>query len=154
MHSKTFTMIKPGAVQRGLVGEIIKRFETKGLNIVALKIINVTDEQAEQHYSVHKDKSFYPQLVEYITSGPVVVMMIEGENAVELVRKMAGDTNPLKSSPGTIRGDFSADIENNIIHTADSLENAARECSIYFNSEEILEFQRVTDPWAFEFKKE
>ena len=149
-YERTFVMIKPGAVHRGLVGEIIKRFEQRGLSIMAQKMIMVSLDQASEHYAVHIEKSFYQSLVEYITSGPVVVMVIYGENACKLVRNMAGATNPLDSIPGTIRGDFSADLENNIIHTSDSIENAKFEMNIYFDDEEILEYKRITDRWSFE----
>lgn len=147
--TKTFAMVKPGAVHRGLIGEIIKRFENKGLNIVGMKMICVSKEQALAHYDVHKDKPFFKDLVNYIMSAPVVTLVIEGENVIEIVRKMAGDTNPLNSVPGTIRGDYSADIENNIIHTSDGEQTAAKEISIYFTKEEIIEYSRVIEKWSF-----
>ncbi|MFV0288463.1 MAG: nucleoside-diphosphate kinase [Mycoplasmatales bacterium] len=147
--TKTFAMVKPGAVHRGLIGEIIKRFENKGLNIVGMKMLCVTKAQASEHYKVHIAKPFYNNLVEYIMSAPVVVLVIEGENAIEIVRKMAGDTNPLNSAPGTIRGDYSADIENNIIHTSDGVDTAKREINIYFKAEEIIEYNRVIEEWSF-----
>lgn len=149
-YERTFVMIKPGAIHRGLAGEIIKRFEQRGLSIMAQKMMMVTDAQASVHYAVHREKPFYQSLVNYITSGPVIVMVIYGENACKLVRNMAGATNPLDSMPGTIRGDFSADLGNNIIHTSDSLENAKFEMGIYFNDDEILDYHRITDHWAFE----
>ncbi len=148
MKTKTFVMIKPGAVHRGLIGEIVTRFETRGLNIIAMKVINVTKEQAMEHYAVHKEKPFYQDLVDYLMSGPVVVMVIKGENVIELVRHMAGDTNPIKALPGTIRGDYSADIQNNIVHTSDSPESAQHEIGIYFSTDEILDYRRVTNVWA------
>ena len=150
LYEKKFVMIKPGAVHRGLAGEIIKRFEQRGLSIMALKMVMVTQEQASVHYQVHQEKPFYQSLVNYITSGPVIVMVVYGENACKLVRNMAGATNPLDSIPGTIRGDFSADLENNIIHTSDSLDNAIFEMGIYFDNNEILDYHRITDHWAFE----
>ena len=150
LYEKTFVMIKPGAVHRGLAGEIIKRFEQRGLSIMALKMIMVTQDQASLHYKVHVEKPFYNSLVNYITSGAVFVMVVYGENACQLVRNMAGATNPLDSIPGTIRGDFSADLENNIIHTSDSIDNAMFEMGIYFDNSEILDYHRITDKWAFE----
>lgn len=153
-HEITFAMIKPGAVHRGLIGDIIRRFEYRGLNIVGMKLIQVNEEQACEHYKEHEGKSFYPRLISYIQSGPVVVLAIYGENAVSLVRKMAGATNPLEAQSGTIRGDYSADIENNIIHTSDAAETATRELGIYFHKNEILDFQRVTNIWSFEYEQQ
>lgn len=150
MSALTFAMIKPGAVHRGLVGSIIKRFEDRGLNIVALKMIKVTKKQAQEHYFEHRDKPFFSELVDSIMSGPVVVLLICGEQAIELVRNMAGATDPLKSIPGTIRGDFSADLTNNIIHTADSEESVVHESEIYFSVEERIKYNRITDIWSFE----
>lgn len=152
-HEITFAMIKPGAVHRGLIGDIIRRFEYRGLSIVGMKLIQVSEEQARSHYAEHAEKSFYPRLVSYVQSGPVVVMAIYGENAVALVRKMAGATNPLEAAPGTIRGDYSADIENNIIHTSDSPETAKRELSVYFSETEIVDFERITNAWSFEYEQ-
>ncbi len=148
MKTKTFAMIKPGAIHRGLAGEIIKRFEHRGLSIVGMKIINVTEKQAKEHYQVHESKPFYPNLVSYIMSGPVIVLVIKGENVIELVRNMAGKTDPIQALPGTIRGDFSADIQNNIIHTSDSPETAVHEIGIYFAENEIIDYKRVTDNWS------
>ena len=152
-YNKTFAMIKPGAVHRGLIGEIIKRIEIKGLNIVAMKMIWVNKDQAHAHYVEHLDKPFFDDLIACITSAPAIVLAIEGEEAVALVRNMAGSTNPLKSEPGTVRGDFSSDLENNIIHTADSVLSAKRELEIYFSKEEYLDYKRITNKWSFEFKK-
>ncbi len=148
MTNQTFAMIKPGAIHRGLAGLIINRFEQRGLNIVGLKLINVSEAQAKEHYYVHRDKPFYDDLVNYIMSGPVLVLVISGENAIELVRNMAGNTDPLKALSGTIRGDFSADIQNNIIHTSDSITNAEKEINIYFTENEILDYQRVIRNWT------
>lgn len=148
----TFSMIKPGAVNRKLVGEIINRFEKKGLNIVGMKLIRVTKTQAAKHYYSHHEKPFYQTLVDYIQSDPVVVFVIEGENAVNLVRLMAGSTNPLEAQLGTIRGDFSADITNNVIHTSDSIENAYREIAIYFKKDELIEVNHLMDKWVFSYE--
>lgn len=154
MLTKTFAMIKPDAIHRGLSGEIISRIERRGLTIVGLKLINVTEEQAQQHYAPLKERPFFEDLVRYIMSGPVIVMAIQGENANQLIRNMAGDTDPTKALSGTIRGDFSADIQNNIIHTADSAESALRELNIYFSEEELIKYFRVTDTWSFHQKRE
>lgn len=152
IRNRTFMMIKPGAIHRGLVGDIINRIERKGLNINAIKMIKVNNEQAKLHYIEHQDKPFYNDLIEYIKSDPVIVMAIEGEEAVALVRKLAGNTNPLESSPGTIRGDYSADIENNIIHTSDAPETAKRELEIYFDENEFIDYHRITEKWSFNFE--
>lgn len=152
-HEVTFAMIKPGAIHRGLIGDIVRRFEYRGLNIVGMKLVQVSEEQAKAHYKEHEGKPFYPRLISYIQSGPVVVLAIYGENAITLVRKMAGATNPLEAVPGTIRGDYSADIENNIIHTSDAKETAERELAVYFNKSEIIDFQRVTNSWSFEYEQ-
>lgn len=147
---RTFSMIKPDGVQRGYVGEIIKRFENKGLKIIGLKIMQVTDELAGKHYEEHQDKPFYKGLVEYITSGPVVAMVIAGNNVIPEVRKMMGVTNPLEAAPGTIRGDFAMDIGRNIIHGSDSAESAEREIAIYFKEEEILDYEYLPEGWLYE----
>jgi nucleoside-diphosphate kinase len=136
---RTFAMVKPDGVQRGLAGEIISRFEKKGMKIVALKLMMISNELAELHYSEHKGKGFFADLVSFITSGPVVAMVLEGENVVPLVRSMMGATNPADALPGTIRGDYAMSINTNIIHGSDSPESAQREISIFFTEEEIVE---------------
>ena len=130
---KTFAMIKPDAVQRGLVGTIISRYEAKGLRIAAMKIMQVTDELARQHYAEHVNKPFFPGLLSYITSGPVVALVLEGKNAVAEVRKLNGATNPLEAACGTIRGDFAQEVGRNVVHGSDSVESAAREIAIYLS---------------------
>jgi nucleoside-diphosphate kinase len=147
---QTFVMIKPDGVQRGLVGEIIARFEKKGLKIKGLKLIKVTEELAAQHYREHQGKPFYPGLIQYITSGPVVVMVVEGSNAVKEVRKLNGATNPLDALPGTIRGDFAQDIGRNVVHGSDSIESAQREISIYFDADEIQDYEYLPSRWLYE----
>ncbi len=135
MQERTFLMIKPDGVQRGLMGEIISRVEQRELKIVALKMLRVDDETAKKHYAEHAGKPFFNSLVEFIKSGPVVAMVIEGENAIFTMREMVGATDPAKAAPGTIRGDFAhdaRDITHNIVHAADSLENAKREIDLYF----------------------
>ena len=136
--NRTFAMVKPDGVEKGLVGEIISRFEKKGLKIVALKIIKITPELAEKHYSEHKGKPFFADLVNFITSGPVAAMVLEGENVIPTVRTMMGATNPQDAAPGTIRGDFALTIDENIIHGSDSPESAMREIGIFFKEEEIV----------------
>lgn len=130
---RTFVMIKPDGVRRGLIGEIISRFERKGLKIVALKMLHMAREQAEELYSVHRDKPFFNDLVEFVTSGPVVVMILEGEGAISVVRTLIGPTDGRKAPPGTIRGDFALSIQENIVHASDSPESFEREHKIFFN---------------------
>ncbi|MEE9410396.1 MAG: nucleoside-diphosphate kinase, partial [Candidatus Heimdallarchaeota archaeon] len=135
---REFIMIKPDGVQRGLIGEVIQRIERVGFKIIAMKMIQVSMEQAEEHYAIHKGKPFYEGLLEYITSEPVVAMVIEGKDAVKITRKIVGATDPVLADPGSIRGDFALDIGRNIIHAADSPENAIVELSIYFDESEII----------------
>ena len=134
---KTFVMIKPDAVKRGLIGEIVSRFERKGLKIKALKMVKLTRERAEQLYSVHRDKPFFNDLVEFITSGPVVAMVLEGDSAISVVRLLIGSTDARKAAPGTIRGDFALDIQENVVHASDSPESFEREYRVFFTPEEI-----------------
>lgn len=147
---KTFAMIKPDAVQRGLAGEIIKRYEQKGLRIAGMKIMNVTEDLAKKHYAEHVTKPFFPGLLEYITSGPVVALVLEGKNAVAEVRKMNGSTNPLDAACGTIRGDFAQEVGRNVVHGSDSVESAANEIAIYFAPEEVLDYDYLPNKWLYE----
>ncbi|MCD1293387.1 nucleoside-diphosphate kinase [Methanocella sp. CWC-04] len=147
---RTFVMVKPDGVQRGLVGEIISRFERRGLKIAAMKMLVVSDELAKQHYAEHASKPFFPGLVGFIKSGPVVAMVVEGKNVVPLVRSMLGATNPANSNPGTIRGDFALDTGRNVIHASDSPESAKREISLYFNTSEIATYSRIDEQWLYE----
>ncbi len=135
---RTFVMIKPDGVRRRLVGEIIRRFESKGLKIVALKMIKLSREKAEELYAVHKGKHFFKDLIEFVTSGPVVAMVLEGDEAVSVVRTMIGPTDGRKAPPGTIRGDFALSVQENIIHAADSVETAIREMKIIFKDEDFV----------------
>jgi len=135
---RTFVMIKPDGVRRGLIGEIIRRFESKGLKIVALKMIKLSREKAEELYAVHKGKHFFKDLIEFVTSGPVVAMVLEGDEAVSVVRTMIGPTDGRKAPPGTIRGDFALSVQENIIHAADSIETAIREMKIIFKDEDFV----------------
>ncbi len=147
---RTFVMIKPDGVQRCLIGEIISRLERKGLKIVAMKMIKVERDLAERHYEEHREKPFFESLVSYVTSGPVVAMVVEGKNAVKVVRNLVGATNPVEASPGTIRGDFGMEIGRNVIHASDSKESAEREISLFFKPEEILDYRRIDEDWIYE----
>ncbi|RKY15858.1 MAG: nucleoside-diphosphate kinase [Planctomycetota bacterium] len=138
---RTLVLVKPDGVARRLVGEVISRIERKGLKIVALKMLKVSREQAERHYAVHKGKPFYESLLAFITSGPVVAMVVEGESAIEVVRNLMGPTSGLKAPAGTIRGDFSLSIQFNIVHGSDSPESAAYEIPIFFDDTEILKYK-------------
>jgi nucleoside-diphosphate kinase len=138
MAERTLFMVKPDGVARGLVGEIVSRIERRGLSIRAMRLLWVSPEQAADHYSEHSEKPFYPGLVEFITSGPVVAMVIEGDSAVSTVRGMMGTTNPLDSAPGTIRGDFALEIGENIVHGSDSPANGEREIAIYFSEPDLV----------------
>lgn len=139
----TLVLLKPDAVQRKLCGEIIQRFEQKGLLITALKLLKLTPEMAGRHYVEHAGKLFYPALIEFITSGPVVAMVLTGPNAVKIVRTMMGATNPVDALPGTIRGDYAISMSYNIVHGSDSVVSAARETDIYFSEQEIIQFGGV-----------
>ncbi len=148
---RTFVAVKPDGVQRGLVGEVISRFETRGLKLVGLKMLKVTPALAEKHYGEHKGKPFYEGLVNFITSGPVVAMVWEGKNAIALSRNVIGATNPGSAAPGTIRGDLCVDIGRNVVHGSDGPESAVREVSIFFHDGEILkEWGRNVDSWVCE----
>ncbi len=137
---RTFVMIKPDGVRRGLIGEIIARFERKGLKIKALKMKKLTREEAERLYDVHKGKPFFEELIEFVTSAPVVGMIVEGDEAVEVVRLMIGPTDGRKAPPGTIRGDYALSIGENVIHASDSPERAEYEISVFFSKEEIIDW--------------
>jgi len=150
MMERSFIMIKPDGVQRALIGEIIRRIERKGLKIIGLKMIKISKEIAKRHYEEHKDKAFFDELIKYITSGPVVVMVVEGREAIKVVRKLVGSTNPIDASFGTIRGDFGLDIGRNVIHASDSKESASREISLFFSENEILEYKRIDENWIYE----
>lgn len=147
---RTFLAIKPDGVQRGLIGEIIRRYETKGFTLVGLKLMNVSRELAEKHYGVHKERPFFPGLVEFITSGPVVAMVWEGEGVIASARKIIGATNPLNAEPGTIRGDYGVSIGRNIIHGSDAPETAQTEIALWFTSEELASWQPTINSWVYE----
>lgn len=147
---RTFLAIKPDGVQRALVGEIIHRFESKGFTLVGLKFMKVSRELAEQHYGVHREKPFFSGLVDFITSGPVVAMVWEGDGVVAAARKMIGATNPLSAEPGTIRGDFGVNIGRNIIHGSDAPETAQQEVSLWFKEEELASWEPSLTSWIKE----
>ena len=138
-------MVKPDGVQRAHIGDIITRIERAGLKIVAMKILQVTRDQAKKHYAGHKDKPFYEGLIKYITSGPSVAMVVEGWDAVKHTRRLVGATDPHNALPGSIRGDYGLDIQRNIVHAADSVENAKTEYSIYFDEEELILYTRIDE---------
>lgn len=146
---RTFVMLKPGAVQRGLVGNVISRFEKRGLKIIALKMMHISTELAKRHYGEHKEKPFYDELVKYITSGPVMAMVLEGGNAISVVRDMMGKTDPLESTPGTIRGDFGLFTGKNIVHGSDSKESAKREIDLFFKEKEFVAYKKYDEEWIY-----
>ena len=147
---RTFALLKPDAVQRGLAGRILSRFEQRGLKIVGLKMMRASRQLAESYYAEHKGKPFYEPLMSYITSGPVVAMVLEGDGAVAIVRKMMGKTNSAEAEPGTIRGDFALTIGRNVIHGSDSPESAKREIGFFFKPEELQEYRRIDEAWLRE----
>jgi nucleoside-diphosphate kinase len=148
---KTLIILKPDALQRGLVGRIITRFEDKGFQVLALKAMHISRELAEKHYAVHKGKPFYDRLITYITSSPVVVMVLGAINGITVARKMLGATFGSKAEPGTIRGDFSLSNSFNLIHGSDSPEAAAFEIGLYFRPEELLRYERAGERWIYDF---
>ncbi|MEE9151705.1 MAG: nucleoside-diphosphate kinase [Thermoplasmata archaeon] len=151
---RTFAMLKPGSIQRGLIGSIISRFENRGLKIIAMKMMTVSSELAKQHYAEHETKSFYEDLMSYIISGPVVAMVLEGPNAISVVRNMMGKTDPLESAPGTIRGDLGLFTGKNIVHGSDSATSAKREIDLFFTLEELLKYKRCDEEWIYGEKDE
>ena len=148
---RTLIIVKPDAVQRGLTGEVIKRFEQRGLRIIAMKFIHMSKELAEKHYDVHRERPFFNDLVSYITSGPVVVMALEGTDAIVAARNTIGATKPSEAAAGTIRGDFGLEIGRNLVHGSDSVENGEIEAANFFGDDELYSgWKRDTDPWIFE----
>jgi len=147
---RTLIIVKPEGVQRGLIGNVLARFEQRGLKVVGLKLIQMTPELAEQHYGVHKGKPFYAGLVKHITSGPIVVGVVEGPKAISIVRTAMGATNAAEAVPGSIRGDYALEIGFNIIHGSDGPETAKQEISLFFKPEELLDYQLVTAQWVHE----
>lgn len=147
---RTLIIVKPDGVQRGLVGEVIKRFEARGLRIIGIKLIQMSRELAMKHYAVHAERPFFNALVEYITSAPVVVMALEGTNAVAAARQTIGSTKPHEAAAGTIRGDFALEIGRNLVHGSDSVENGIAEVNNFFAADELVSWTRNVDPWIFE----
>jgi nucleoside-diphosphate kinase len=150
---RTLIILKPDAVQRGLCGEILTRFEKKGLEIVGLKLMKIPQALAETHYEPHKAKPFYPGLVRFMTSSPVVVIALAGKDAIAISRKMMGATFGSKAEPGTIRGDFGVSNTFNLIHGSDSPESAQRELGLFFKPEELLDWQPAIRPWVYDMSK-
>lgn len=147
---RSFLMVKPDGVARGLVGEVISRVERKGLKVVALKMLLVDEVLAKKHYAEHEGKPFYKGLISFITSSPVVAMVIEGKDAIKILRAMIGKTDPKEAAQGTMRGDFAIDVGQNIVHASDSEASAKREIELYFGAEEILSYRRSDERWIYE----
>lgn len=145
---RTLILVKPDGVQRKLIGSIVSRIETKGLNIIAMKMLQVTSEMSKQHYEEHVEKPFYPELESFITSAPVVALVVEGPEAVSVMRTLIGATNGREAAPGTIRGDFGASKQMNMIHGSDSVESSAREIGIYFSDAEICSYDVCLSGWV------
>jgi len=146
---RSLVLIKPDAIQRGLAGEIICRLEKKRLKIVAMKMLHMDNTLARRHYAIHKGKVFFDDLVNFITSGPVIAIILQGKDAVQIIRQTIGETDPAKAHDGTIRGDFGIDIGHNLVHGSDSLENASKEIDLFFSAEEIFNYDRELDTWIY-----
>lgn len=146
-NERSLVIVKPDAVQRGLIGEILVRYEKRGLRIAALKLEVISRETAEKHYGEHKDKPYFAGLVEFITSGPSVLMVLEGPDAIKIIRDTNGDTKPERALPGTIRADFGLTIDRNLVHASDSVESAAAEVANFFGAGGIFDYTRAIDPW-------
>jgi nucleoside-diphosphate kinase len=149
---RTFVMVKPDGVQRGLIGEIVSRFEERGLKLVGGKFVRIDEALAHDHYGEHEDKPFFDDLVEFITAGPVFAMVWEGADATRQVRSMVGETDPAESDPGTIRGDFGLDLGRNVVHASDHEDEGAneREIELFFDDEELLDYERIDAAWLYE----
>ena len=148
MTERTLVLVKPDGVQRQLVGRIVDRYEERGLKIVGLKLIRVERDLAERHYDVHRERPFFAGLVEFITSGPLVAMALEGPNAIAVVRAINGATRPHEAAPGTIRGDYALETAQNIVHASDSAETAEFELGLWFGPGELVEYEREVDRWV------
>jgi nucleoside-diphosphate kinase len=144
---RTLILLKPDCIQRRLVGAIVQRFEQKGLRLAGMKLVQVSHSLAEQHYAVHKGKPFYESLLQFLTSGPTLALVLEGREAVAVARSLIGATDGTKAAPGTIRGDFALSVQNNLIHGSDSPENAAAEVALWFKPEELVSYQPVDSSW-------
>lgn len=147
---RSLIILKPDVPQRGLMGPIITRLEQRGLKFIGMKMIQISSLLAQQHYSVHQGKSFFKALVDYITAGPVVVIAVQGNDVIKIVRSMVGSTRPNDSAPGTIRGDFGLEVGRNLIHASDSPENGETEVALFFKADELIAWSRATDPWIHE----
>ncbi len=147
---RSLIILKPDAVQRGLIGPILSRLEQRGLKLLGMKLMRIDDALARRHYAVHEGKPFFASLVEYITSGPVVVAVIGGNGVIQMVRNTVGATNPSNAAAGTIRGDFAVEIGRNLIHASDSPENGEAEVKLFFQTEELVDWERSTDAWIYE----
>ena len=148
MTERTLVLIKPDGVQRQLIGRILGRYEERGLRIVGLKLLQVDRDRAERHYDVHRSRPFFASLVEFITSGPLVALALEGPNAIAVVRGINGATKPHEAAPGTIRGDFALETAQNIVHASDAPETAATELALWFEDDELLDYEREIDRWV------
>ncbi len=146
---RSFVMVKPDGVQRGLAGEVMHRLERRGLKLVGCKLVRVSQDLAERHYAEHKGKPFYPGLIQFITSSPVLAMVWEGEKAIGIIRTTMGATDPAQAGPGTIRGDFAVDKGQNLVHGSDGPESAEREIALWFKPEELAEYRRDIDNWVY-----
>jgi nucleoside-diphosphate kinase len=146
---KTFLMVKPDGVQRNLIGEIVNRFERKGFKLVGAKLMVISEDLAKNHYAEHKERPFFGELVEFITSGPVFAMVWEGHDVIPTAREMMGKTNPLEAAPGTIRGDFGVTVGKNVIHGSDSPESAEREIALFFNESETTSYEKQDSAWIY-----
>lgn len=153
MQERTFFMIKPDGIQRGLIGDVVQRIERKGYKISAMKMLQISKEMGEKHYAEHRGKPFFNDLVDFITSGPVVTMVVEGEDVINGVRTMIGKTDPKASDPGTIRGDFGIHLSRNVVHGSDSPGSSDREISIFFPEKEIMDFVRIDEQWSYPMEK-
>ncbi|MCE8422421.1 MAG: nucleoside-diphosphate kinase [Candidatus Methanoperedens sp.] len=147
---RTYVMVKPDGVQRGLIGEVIKRIEGRGLKIVSLRMNTISPDSAKEHYAEHAQKPFFNSLISFITSGPSVSMVVEGKNAIAVLRAINGATNPINAATGSIRGDLALDTGRNIVHASDSPESAKREISIHFKESEISDYSRIDETWIYE----
>jgi nucleoside-diphosphate kinase len=155
MLERTLVLLKPDAVQRGLVGEIVQRLEKKGLKIVGLKMRQFPRKLVEEHYAVHRERPFYPKLVEFMTSGPVVALALEGKDAIEVLRKLIGKTNARQAEPGTIRGDLGMSFSNNLVHGSDSAESAKKELALFFaDANELCEWEQPALEWIYSVQEE
>lgn len=146
----TFIFLKPDAVQRGLIGQILERFERKGLSFVGMKLMNVPEDLATKHYAEHAEKPFFPGLLKFITSSPVLACAVQGPNAVAVCRTLIGATNGQKADPGTIRGDFGMSGANNLVHGSDSPESAERELALWFTADELASFEKTANQWIYD----